>query len=577
MKLILLMFTVNISYCLVTCEQIILRTKLGNITGVERNILDNKLLEFRKIPYAKAPVGDLRFEKPVPYGSWTSPLDATTYSPSCYQELPENVKNVLANKIVTEDCLFLNIYVPFTVTPKTPKYVMVWIHGGGYSNGQAALYDAGRFATTGDVIVVTINYRLNVFGFLSTTDLNGNYGIWDQILAVQWVKSNIESFGGNSDSITIFGESAGAFSVGLLSIASRNDGLFQRAIMQSGVAISPYSMGKKANSSLVSQFLNCTHNEGNLVSCLKKKTSSELYEGLLKSKFKQQALLETQFAPVVDGELFLDNPLKLLNDVDSPASKFYRSLDVIIGTTSGESSLFVFALQELQKKFHFNVTDGIPQLVLTNFLAPQIANAYFNGNPKVIAAIIKQYGQSNDRMRQTFDILDLYTDLLFFVPAVHSLLLHDPNNAKKSRQFQYIFHGLPSFPLFGPLPSWFNRSEHAADTMYQFGNSFVSLPTLDTDLSNKFIKYWTNFAKTGDVNDADLPMWIEYDAIKAHYINLDANITTGQHLFQDRVKFWLNDIQQIHNPTSSGTCLRQITIGWHIFVSFMFSSVFFYF
>lgn len=80
-----------------------------------------------------------------------------------------------------------------------------------------------------------------------------------------------------------------------------------------------------------------------------------------------------------------------------------------------------------------------------------------------------------------------------------------------------------------------------------------------------------------DVNDADLPMWKEYDAIKAHYINLDANITAGQHLFQDRVKFWLNDIQKIHNPTSSGTCLRQITIGWHIFVSFMFSSVFFYF
>ncbi|CAC5389482.1 Putative inactive carboxylesterase 4 [Mytilus coruscus] len=476
MKLIFLIFALHISYCLVTCVQITLITKLGNITGVERNILDNKLLEFRKIPYAKAPVGNLRFEKPVPYGSWTTPLDATTFSPSCYQDLPENVKNVLINKIVTEDCLFLNIQVPFTVTPKTKKSVMVWIHGGGFSTGQAALYDTGRFAITGDVIVVTINYRLNVFGFLSTTDLDGNYGIWDQILAIQWIKNNIESFGGNSDSITIFGESAGGFSVGLLSIASRNDGLFQRAIMQSGVAISPYSMGQKANSSLVSQFVNCTHNDKNLVSCLKRKTSSELFEGLTKSKFRQQTLLGIQLAPVVDGKLFLDHPLKLLNDADSPASKFYRSLDVIIGTISGEASLFVFSLQELQKPFHFNISDGIPKRILTDFLAPEIAKAYFNGNPRVITAIIGQYGQSNDIMRQTFDILDLYTDLLFFVPAVRSLLLHDPNNAKKSRQFLYMFYGQPSFPLFGPLPPWFNRSEHAADTMYQFATVLCLFP-----------------------------------------------------------------------------------------------------
>ncbi|XP_052071185.1 cholinesterase-like [Mytilus californianus] len=298
-------------------------------------VLGKELYEFRKIPYARPPVGNLRFEKPKLYGSWGSILDARMFGPSCFQN-KDLFRKSLPNKNISEDCLFLNIYVPSSVSADNKKSVLVWIHGGSYASGQGSLYDGGRLAVTGDVIIVTINYRLNIFGFLSLNDLPGNYGLWDQIMAIQWVKDNIPSFGGNSKSITISGESAGGFSVGLLSIAPLNKGLFQRAIIQSGTALSPYAVGKftKLASFKAASYVNCTDNQDNvLAQCLKEVPALALYTA---SRLSQSGTyLQIAFAPVVDGELLLDDPLNLMTNSSSGASVFFRSLDVLIGTVSG--------------------------------------------------------------------------------------------------------------------------------------------------------------------------------------------------------------------------------------------------
>ncbi|XP_069103815.1 pyrethroid hydrolase Ces2e-like [Argopecten irradians] len=207
----------------------IVSSEAGSIEGVLVPFPNGNVYQFKGIPYAKPPVGPLRFSKPVKQPPWSDTLNATEYKPGCIQSDPGNLPT-------SEDCLFLNVYVPSEVSAIANKTVMVWIHGGGYTSGAGSLYDGSFLALHGDVIVVTLNYRLGVLGFFSTGDANarGNYGLWDQIEALKWVKSNIRNFGGNPDSVTLFGESAGAFSVSHLAIMPSNKGLFHRVIMQSG-------------------------------------------------------------------------------------------------------------------------------------------------------------------------------------------------------------------------------------------------------------------------------------------------------------------------------------------------------
>ncbi|MEW8563416.1 MAG: carboxylesterase family protein, partial [Candidatus Thiodiazotropha sp.] len=210
-------------------------TRLGKIVGTtkEVDVFGKKMTvdKYHGIPYAEPPVGDLRFKKPVPKESLPSPFQATKHGSICYQI---NLFPGLDNLTRSEDCLFLNIYAPSK--RKEPLAVMVWIHGGGFMCGASDLSISDTLASYGDVIIVTVNYRLTVWGFLSTGDANapGNIGFWDQHLAIKWVHDNIQAFGGDPNRVTIFGESAGGMSVTYQSLYSGNKDLFQRVIAQSG-------------------------------------------------------------------------------------------------------------------------------------------------------------------------------------------------------------------------------------------------------------------------------------------------------------------------------------------------------
>lgn len=190
---------------------------------------------FRGIPYAAPPVGKLRWRPPEPAPSWTGVRKADRLGKNCMQSRAYGDIDAFAVG-VSEDCLYLNVWTAGHTGDHRP--VMVWIHGGGFQAGFGgeARHDGGRLAQKG-VVVVTINYRLGVFGFLGT----GNYGILDQIAALQWVKHNIAAFGGDSSRVTVFGESAGAMSIGVLIASPLAKGLFQRAILESGTGVGDYS------------------------------------------------------------------------------------------------------------------------------------------------------------------------------------------------------------------------------------------------------------------------------------------------------------------------------------------------
>src|SRR5450756_2551557 len=215
------------------------RTANGVLEGVIS--ADGKVRTFKGIPYAAPPVGPLRWKAPQLAAAWTGVRKATEYPARCMQA-PIYPDMVFNDKGPSEDCLYLNLWMP-AAPEKTPLPVMVWIYGGGFAAGATSepRQDAGNLSKKG-VMVVTMNYRLGVFGFFSHPELtkesrrkaSGNYGLLDQVAALEWVKKNIATFGGDPKNVTIFGESAGSFSVSALMASPLAQGLFRRAIGESG-------------------------------------------------------------------------------------------------------------------------------------------------------------------------------------------------------------------------------------------------------------------------------------------------------------------------------------------------------
>ena len=222
-----------------SCRFAEVKTEQGKVDG--KTINDGKVRAFLGLPYAAPPVGDLRWKAPQPVAKWKGERDATKYGAHCAQgRVFEDM--VFQDAGPSEDCLFLNVYAPADAKEKSKLPVMFWIHGGGFAGGavQSRVITA-TFCPLKGVVLVTINYRLGVFGFLATDDLAkeangaaGNYGLMDMVAALQWVKGNISGFGGDPNNVTIFGESAGSFAVSTLMASPMAKGLFHKAIGESG-------------------------------------------------------------------------------------------------------------------------------------------------------------------------------------------------------------------------------------------------------------------------------------------------------------------------------------------------------
>ena len=499
-----------------SAETIVVQTPLGPIRGLQTTDQNSgqTVYEFRGIKYAKAPTGERRFKKPEAVDPWTEEYDATTFGPACSQLTTPLLPD--GSDIQSEDCLFLNLYVPRTLKPGAKHSVMVWIHGGGFLMGNGHYYRGTRLSAAGDVIVVTINYRLGVFGFLTLFHpaARGNYGLWDQTMALEWVHDNIFSFGGNPESVTIFGESAGGMSVSFQAVRAANEGLFQRVIAQSGAVATNMIIKRKVLPSIISQLekTNCSSSDMHkFVECLRKVSVDDLLQATsyYGNMPKDKVVIELLYSVSFDNDFFEEHPLSVLTKPDCDEAKFFKSLDFMTGICSQEGSLvYVSIMPDVQEHYGFNVTEGIPANVLCDaFIKPYVERNY-DGDEHILNAMCKFYTASDgSKDTQSNLAADFYGDMTFTAAQAHMLDFH--STLGRGRTYQYQLSKASPKP-FLPPPSWFKGTGHADDLLFLFFDEFaekggpqeamqgdVKFSDSDKLTMDRMTAMWTSFAKYG--------------------------------------------------------------------------------
>lgn len=342
-------FPVLIYAAIIDSKYISVETKIGIIHGVQEDteVFGERVVisKYLGIPYAESPVGELRFRNPVQKTVLGKPLYAVKHQDACLQF---NVGlQPKGNISYSEDCLYLNIYVPANKRGETSarKAVMVWIHGGGFVVGSADGYLGDNLAAYGDVIVVTLNYRLSLWGFLFSGNEQspGNYGLWDQRMAIQWIHDNINVFGGDPERVTLFGESSGAASVMLHGLYAGNRGLIHRMIAQSGGAASWWStetlLKRIENTVKLANLAGCgLKSTEAMLKCLKAVPVKKILE-IIDNSNNGFKVLPVGFIPTIDDDfikvsknnIFTKNSKRNKEDID-----FFKSLDLMMGMTNGD-------------------------------------------------------------------------------------------------------------------------------------------------------------------------------------------------------------------------------------------------
>jgi para-nitrobenzyl esterase len=468
-------------------------------TGRVKGVANNGLAAFKGIPFAAPPVGALRWQAPQPAPRWKGVRSTAEFGPRCMQG---NIYGdmVFRDQGPSEDCLYLNVW---TAAPsaKGRLPVMVWIYGGGFAAGAASepRQDGENLARKG-VVVVSMNYRLGIFGFFAHADLAkesghdsaGNYGLLDQVAALTWVRKNIAAFGGDPANVTIFGESAGSFSVSALMASPLAQGLFQRAIGESGAFFSTVLDLKPLPASEAADTAFAGSIGAHSLADLRAKPAADLLDAAVKQK-------DLRFAPNIDG-YFL--PQKV---ADIFAGGKQSHVPLLAGWNHDEGG--------------YGSIFGKDAPTAANFVA--YAHTHFGDRAD---EFLKLYPAGDDEQAKR-SAQDLAGDQFIAFSTWEWLEMQCATG--KSVLYRYEFDDAPPAPANADTSDAAPRGAyHSAEIEFVFGVlASKNLPWRPEDkaLSDLMSTYWSNFAKNGDPNGAGLPPWPVYDS-KANYpvMHLDA-------------------------------------------------------
>jgi para-nitrobenzyl esterase len=484
-------------------------TTLGKVQGSE----EPGLRIFRGIPFAAPPVGVLRFRRPQPADSWAGLRNATSFGPSAPQlPVPFDLIPGLGVGETDEDCLTLNVFTPACDGARRP--VLVWIHGGAFTigSGSQMMYDPRPLVRAGDVVVVTVNYRLGVLGFLHPgadpcEESSANLGLLDQIAALEFVRDNAAAFGGDPAQVTIFGESAGGMSVGDLLAAPAARGLFGRAIAMSGAASAnnDAESGRRVRADLCRE-LGIQDGAGSTEALRGVPPDAILRaQGDLDLRYRSQ-LLRIGFRPSEDDDLpaalFPERPLTALANGNA------QGVDVLVGTTRDEWRLFGF------------MDPGAGKLDVEALETRMETRAPGHGE-KLVAA----YRSARPDASPTDLFFALETDRIFRMPAIR-LAEAQAAHAATSRTYAYLFTW-ESPMLGGQLGAC-----HGIDVPFAFGligtegtEKFAGGGEAAAALGTKTAGAWLGFARTGDPAAEGLPAWPCYDRGQRATMELGATCT----------------------------------------------------
>jgi para-nitrobenzyl esterase len=458
-------------------------TESGALEGVEQN----GLTVYKGVPFAAPPVGQLRWREPRLVAPWKGTRKADAFAPACLQKgvsMPEETPPP-----TSEDCLYLNIWAP-AGKPDDRLPVMVWIHGGGYTNGSASmpLYWGDELARRG-IVVVTIAYRLGPLGFLAHPELtaessrksSGNYGLLDQIAALEWVRRNIAAFGGDPARVTIAGQSAGAMAVSMLMASPRAKGLFHRAIGQSGGLFEPLQIAPQyllANAETDGRnYVSSLHAES--IAALRRRPAVELLTSA--AGRVSHPVIEPSVLPVAPFDAFI--------------SGSYNNVPLLVGFNAEEARAMV----------------DVTRVQATTFAAD--IKRSFGALP---SALIDAYPHTTDAQAKQAR-LDFERDLRF----AWDMWTWARLQSTRGRAYVYHFMQSPPFPEGSIRHRW--GASHFAELWYMFDHldqESWKWSATDRKVAGQMASYWTNFVKTGDPNGSKLLRWPTFDTGNVmHFLN----------------------------------------------------------
>ncbi|KAL4221892.1 hypothetical protein ACF0H5_017944 [Mactra antiquata] len=542
-------------------------TNVGTINGYVKKTTylgeTYKIDRFQGIPYAEAPVGERRFQKALPKAPFARSLDAFAHGKMCMQLVILEPFITEIEYKYSEDCLYLNIYAPHSRHGQDEKLpVMVWIYGGGFNFGYTDIYLGDNIAAYGNVIVVTISYRLSAWGFLSTgtDEAPGNAGLWDQHMGIKWIHDNIEAFGGDNQRVTLFGDSSGSASVIYQALYPGNKGLFQRIIGQSG-SVSSYwaslsDVTKHTN--CLAEHTNCKNeNTKEMIKCLQKVSNDKIVEIIGNVTFGCYEYL-FPFDPVKDDDFVRYEPRTAFDTLPADVIDIYRSIDVMTGVNSADGSTAIspFLGVEMPEEFQPSRDDFKNKFVMSALNLLYSDNKIKEILKDLVVAEYTDWNNPDDPIAIRQEYVNMHGDIAFVAPCYSTLNKHA--HVSGASTFMYLFDIKPSTKLFSYV-SWLKGLAHAEEIPAVFGyKSFkkngesFGEKAWELQLSKDVITLWTNFAKTGNPNKpVNLGLdWLPYTEKQQHYLHITRDMTSSnvkQRWNTRRVNFWTKIVPKIAN------------------------------